>query len=1544
MAHTPCSRSTLVSALVLLAVTQFPAASAVQAPIGASEATVPSATLGARTPQPTEQSAGAATNLSGFFLDDPVSNIVGTVRLQWTPAKRSGSEQRVMVTLREDGFHWGDYRISDVLEPGQATFDFGPLGSVRTVYWQVLTRHSAGWIASSTTTTVGTAMAITSAPATATAPVPTLPFVPGWFVGGACAPLFADINPNNSDLDPTDPDGASGGRVNGLATVPGDNTAFFAASEWGGVYRSTDSGLNWERLEGHTPVVVWDVEVNPNNAQIVYATSFFDGRTNSVSGIQVSTDGGTTWSHPASAVPNSPAAEGGPGDNTPVAGYTVIDARRTQPAAFGISVRPDAPNVVCIGTNCGLAISNDAGATWIFVDPTPESVATEVLDVVVQGPGPTGQGIIDIVSNGGHHRSTDGGLTWSVNSLPTGGRSIAVSPDESYVLFVAGTNNNLLESDDAGATWTTLGRTDPIRGGGRIPFVATNQKTVGFDLWTGGVSLYRAACTTPATPAPGGANRCPPATNPLSAGWFGGFTRGGLGAATGAHDDVGDIVFDSEDATDAVPVMFSNDGGVYFAMNTSESPTSTVDLVWEQPLRTPHGLWLFGHFGVNQPGANDEDIYFGCQDTGTFANTLAAAADPSGTWHNPDCCDTFDFGADNDTVVYTQGSFGNGRQFPTFISTRGIPGASNTQLNAYPPGGLTPAFNFDESIDVFGNDRFAMLMQNCFDNYQSDGIDNDNNGTVDDGTENNGCPGGAAGSDGGLFITLDVEAVPIVWTELGDATEPNSGQMNGVRAALSGGVPTFYVQVGGANGIGGSQLWKFVGTDPAGVWDRIDDNVPGGLGIIVFGTDRSDSARLYVAANTLAGPRMFRSLNGGATWQPDTDLDSLMQGGGTFPYQNTLGPTNFTGFGGYAQPVLIAFDPAFPNIIVAAGRDSGIFISRNGGNQWALLTDPLTSAITGIPHIPRPWFAYFDHVGTEVVDIFLGTQGFGVWRISTRIAAPSISVPGDVAFAPTCLGSSSTETMFVCNVGPPDQCAQLQVLDITSSDPQFAAIEPSSGYPVTLASGFCYPFQVVFTPTASGPQTAVLTILSNDPSSPLVQVAVTGFGGSRNITTAIADLGNFGDVCLGGFVDLDLTINNSGVCDLLINAITSSNPAFEVPSVVSFPIVVQQGTSVHIPIRFRPAVLGPAISNISIFSNDPDLPVAVIAVSGNAPPPDIVVRGSTDFGQVCPGELAEIQVNVCNNGDCDLFVTSFGFVGACPDFEILNNPFPGAVISGQCIAVTIRYTPTGVGTHTCTLRITSDDPDEAVVDREVTATTPAAVIDVHPVDIFPATVVRSVAYCVEKQPLLITNLGPCPVLIKSVTLTGLAPDPTAFEIKGLPDLPLWLLTGESLGGNGLEIWFRPSVVAYGIRANIAVTFVDNDPTLGSETTITTTVCGDGVLTGARLLLRSPDGTPLPLATRITLWKIEDPGPPLILTTIETINNVPVSTNTESCFGPFPYHREWGTEYNPILLVPGDYLIEARAIINGSLQLQKLTFTVDFCDFLPDLEIDFTDNN
>jgi photosystem II stability/assembly factor-like uncharacterized protein len=720
--------------------------------------------------------------------------------------------------------------------------------------------------------------------------------------------FIQDINPNQSTLDPVNPLGASGGRVNGLASVAGDNQAFYAASEWGGLFKTVDKGVTWSRLDRHLPVATWDVEVDPVDTDIVYATSFYDGRVDSLAGINVSYDAGVTWTHPPSA--------------TPPTGLCSED-RRTEPSAFGIGigVRPDASRTVVIGTNCGVAISIDSGNSWRFVDPTPGDPATNVWDVVVH------EGIIDICGDDGHFRSTDGGQTWiGGTGLPGSTRpcSITVSPDESYVLFVV-VGTLVFESDDAGVTWTNLGNPQPQ---GRIPFVVTNQRSDAggnnrFDLWFADVQLFRANCTTPAIPAPGGANRCP-----ASESWS--------NQQRGAHADGGDLVFDTEAANDACPMLYSNDGGVY--RNTDLGPNCHTPN-WEQPDVTPHALWLYAMAGADQPGVAAEDLYFGCQDNGSFAATNAGAARP--TWVNRDCCDVFTIVADATRVVYDI--------FAPYSLMYGDPGMVNVQNVATLPPGCCPLFTFPDYLAQFGPNQYIAV------------------------------------TGSGAFITSDITANPVMWPQLGAASTP-AGGFCGVQVAVSGGTPTFYAQttcVGVFETQGPAQLWKFVGTDPAGVWEQVDDNdgLTGGFGI--FAVDPRNPNRLYASNLAPTGPQMVFSNDGGDTWDNDAALDQLMTGGGVFKYQNQRGPTSFTEFVGYPQPSLVAFDPEDPNILVAGGRDSGVFLSTDRGKTWSLVTDPFDPGTSGIPHLPRPWFAYFDHEPAGELSLYIGTQGRGVWRLSS---------------------------------------------------------------------------------------------------------------------------------------------------------------------------------------------------------------------------------------------------------------------------------------------------------------------------------------------------------------------------------------------------------------------------------------------------------------------------------------------------------------------------------------------------------------------------------
>jgi photosystem II stability/assembly factor-like uncharacterized protein len=834
-----------------------------------------------------------------------------------------------------------------------------------------------------------------------------------------------DINPNASDN--SNANASSGGRVNGLSSDPGSNQVFYAASEYGGLFKTTDGGNNWSRLNGHLPVVTWDVEVDPSNSQRVFATSWYDGRVNTLAGIEVSTDGGATWTRPATATP-------------PVA-YNCAAARRTEPSAFGIGIQPGATQNVFIGTNCGLAISTDSGVTWNFVDPTPATPATNVWDVVVQ----TG-GIIDICGDDGHRRSTDGGANWTgAIALPAGRCSIAASPDESYVLFVVASDNNVYESDNAGGAWTNLGSQGAQ---GRIPFVVTNQRaddgtTNRFRLWYSDTQLFRADCTTPATPAQGGAARCP-----TSGSWS--------NQQTGAHWDAGDLVFDTQTTQDGggCPRIYSTDGGVH---RNTDLGSGCHSPNWTRSNAGLHALWLWSMDGATQAGDANEDLYFGNQDNGTFATTNAGAGTP--TWTNPRCCDTFDLLADPAWVLGSVCCFQAPNRFNQLERANAGYGSAG-QINTYPAGNI-PGFTWGKRLAQFGADDVAMI------------------------------------TSAGIFITNDINANPIVWSQLG--AMPAGTNPCGIQAAVTGGNPTFFVQSGQCTGRGNDQVHSYVGTGSGGTWTRLDNNdgLAGGFGI--FAVDPNNPNRMYASNLPATGPQMVFSTDGGANWNADPELDVLMTAGGVFQYQNQRGPsTNRNSaaavFQGYPQPLLLAYDPEDGNILVAGGVDSGVFLSVDGGANWSLVTDPINPVGSGKAHLPRPRFAYFDHEPAGSVNVYIGTQGRGVWRLPFQMPT------ADAADATTPEGVNVTVTAAAST--DPDGGPLTYEWDL-DNDGQF---DDATGVTATFAlvgqDGF-FPIAVKATDPDGGfdTDTATVTVTNvaptvnataNDPKDEGSPVTVTG--------------------------------------------------------------------------------------------------------------------------------------------------------------------------------------------------------------------------------------------------------------------------------------------------------------------------------------------------------------------------------------------------------------------------------------------------------------------
>jgi uncharacterized repeat protein (TIGR01451 family) len=830
----------------------------------------------------------------------------------------------------------------------------------------------------------------------------------------ATTAIFNDINPDNEgplagqpglNLDPCPEPCASqhnGGRVNGLAVIAGipgfSPNTYFAASEVGGLFKSVNGGGSWTHLDAHIPNLTWDIAAR--SGQRVFATSFYDGRTQPLTGLQMSVDGGVTWVRP-----NLPTPSG-------------CDTRRSdQPSGFGIGLRPGSSEVF-VGTNCGLAQSPDDGASWTRFDPTPDDgVANSIWDVVALPGGRT-----YACGDDGLLMSQSGapGSKWNVLGKPAatlgGFCSLAVSPDEPTVVYVvfAGAyfadiavalsfdpafpdvdfyEGRINENNPTPQiSWTKFPYPDDKAGDGvkkvRMPFVATNDRTAGFDpndpsdgfdLWVGDGSLWRIPCHTGQTP------RC--TTDKTK--WLGSYTDH-LGTSQDAHGDSGDLVFDPQAGLNACPTLYSSDGGVFSnALTTSpacQTPTfrgANVGL---------HAFYLRGMTGFSRAGEASEDLYMAHQDSGLFSTTNGGAQTPS--WTHGIGGDVFDVVAD-DVKTVTQ-SFGIQAGDPGFTSMQvKIPGFDSKTGEGI---GSQPLWDSEAIVQV-GPGRYLLTVYNTF---QLKGQ------TIPTGVRD---------------IT-NIDTTPTGVAFGGVAWPAGADRPCHIRAATgpSGVVP--YVLAGkcwygtadipfGVSSGAFDQLWTFQG----GEWVQRSPGpaTPGGTltpgaGFSILAVDPTDPLHIYASVLGDGEPRMMRSTDGGMNWETDVALTSLMNDG----FRGVLNNPG-DGIRVIPQPSLIVFDPTNPNIIVAGGRQSGVFLTSDGGQTWSLLTDPHAPGTSGIPHLPQPAFAHFDHDKPGFVRIYLGT-GRGIWRVDLPVTDVRITKTdsNDPAFA----GESLTYTINVNNLGP----------------------------------------------------------------------------------------------------------------------------------------------------------------------------------------------------------------------------------------------------------------------------------------------------------------------------------------------------------------------------------------------------------------------------------------------------------------------------------------------------------------------------------------------
>ena len=258
--------------------------------------------------------------------------------------------------------------------------------------------------------------------------------------------------------------GTTSGRVSAIAIAPNNPQLLLIGSPTGGLWRSTDGGVNFVPVADNlTDVSIGSIAFAPSNPQIVYAGSGDAvNRAYFGAGVLKSTDGGQTWVRISDStlrtfgVVRQVAVDPTNPDTVYAVQYNRIDTNTNQTFASGFFR------------------STNGGVTWtrtlagLFRNMAIEPGQPQTLYLAARRVDPA-----NAATPPGIYRSTNGGQNWdSVYAAPfqsTSDIRVAVTPADAQKVYVyeGGRNGGPLQlrvevSNDGGGTWSNRGTRNDI--------------------------------------------------------------------------------------------------------------------------------------------------------------------------------------------------------------------------------------------------------------------------------------------------------------------------------------------------------------------------------------------------------------------------------------------------------------------------------------------------------------------------------------------------------------------------------------------------------------------------------------------------------------------------------------------------------------------------------------------------------------------------------------------------------------------------------------------------------------------------------------------------------------------------------------------------------------------------------------------------------------------------------------------------------------------------------------------------------------------------
>jgi len=322
------------------------------------------------------------------------------------------------------------------------------------------------------------------------------------------------------------------------------------------------------------------------------------------------------------------------------------------------------------------------------------------------------------------------------------------------------------------------------------------------------------------------------------------------------------------------------------------------------------------------------------------------------------------------------------------------------------------------------------------------------------------------------------------------------------------------------------------------------------------------------------------------------------------------------------------------------------------------------------PSPPQPYDSCADYNGDGVVDLAdqaIFTASFSGVNLHTCDAVPCVVSPPGLDFGTVAVGSWKEKTVTITNTGAGTLSGA-----VTNTSLEYVVV--SGGGPYILNAGESLPVRVRFEPLSSG--TIPDTVETGDASC--VDVSCTGVGTPAPACLVEPGSIEFETLLVGSTKDTTFFITNIGG-GALSGSVDETCDHFSIVSGGGLYSLVPSET-LTVTVRFEPGASGEHLCTVE--TGDPDCSDVSLAGAGEDPPMCTVWPDNFDFGTVFTGSFRDTTFIITNTGGG----TISGTVSeTCAHYSIVSGGGAYGLAGGDTLSVTMRFEPTGAGTHVCTV-------------------------------------------------------------------------------------------------------------------------------------------------------------------------------------------------------------------------------------------------------------------